>query len=170
LPATNSDGAAEIPPASFWRAMDRTSTPPPASPEVVPIRAAIWLRHLVTFMAVWLGASALGLLFFPGEMLSAIGLQSNDESDFLARCLGVAFASLVPTAWASRGSMSNRVARGVIQGLVRFLFLGAAVEIHAVVREVLPEASIVSVLACVVLGTTMLGLMLKLRRFRGDLP
>jgi len=48
---------------------------------------------IVIFIAILIAASAIGYLFFPSAMLSVVGIQSNDQLDFLVRTLAAALVA-----------------------------------------------------------------------------
>ncbi len=59
------------------------------------------LKNVITFTALLMALSAVGLLFFPSYMLAVVGIVSNEQMDFLLRTAGVGVAALIPGTWAS---------------------------------------------------------------------
>jgi hypothetical protein len=122
------------------------------------------LKNVITFTALLMALSAIGLLFFPSNMLAVVGITSNEQMDFLLRTAGVGVASLVPGAWAVRNFTTSPVSRAVLIGVIGYLFLSSVVDLYAYMRSIVSMASIPSIAFRVVLGAVILLLMLKERR------
>ncbi len=114
------------------------------------------LKYIITFTVLLLGVSAIGLLFFPSKMLAVVGIVSNDQMDFLLRASGVGVASLIPSAWASRTSISSPLSRAVLIGLVVYMFLSSIVDFQAYTRSIVNSASIPSMAFRILLGIAIL--------------
>ncbi len=114
------------------------------------------LKYIITFTVLLLGVSAIGLLFFPSKMLAVVGIVSNDQTDFLLRASGVGVASLIPSAWASRTSISSPLSRAVLIGLVVYMFLSSIVDFQAYTRSIVNSASIPSMAFRILLGIAIL--------------
>jgi hypothetical protein len=119
------------------------------------------LKYIITLTVFLLGISAIGLLFFPSEMLTVVGITSNDQMNFLLRASGVGVASLIPGAWAARTSTSTTVSRAVLMGLVIYMVLSSVVDIQAYTRSIVNTASIPSIGFRILLGVTILLLTFK---------
>ena len=119
------------------------------------------LKNIVTFTALLMALSAIGLLFFPSSMLAVVGIVGNAQMDFLLRSAGVGVASLVPGAWAARTATASPVSRAVLVGLVGYLFLSSAVDFLAYTQAIVNTASIPSIAFRVLLGAVILWLMRK---------
>ncbi len=118
-------------------------------------------KSILTFTALLLAVSAIGLLFFPSRMLSVVGIVGNEQLDFLLRASGVGVAALVPSAWASRISAASPVFRAVLMGLVLYMFLSSIVDFLAYTQSIVNAASIPSMAFRVLLGIAILWLALR---------
>ena len=118
-------------------------------------------KNIITFTALLLAISAIGLLFFPSKMLAVVGIVSNDQLDFLLRTSGVGVASLIPGAWAARTTNAPPVSRAVLLGLAIYMFLSSVVDFHAFTQSIVNAASIPSIAFRVLLGVAILWLALK---------
>jgi len=114
------------------------------------------LKYIITFTVLLLCVSAIVLLFFPSKMLAVVGIVSNDQMDFLLRASGVGVASLIPSAWASRTSISSPLSRAVLIGLVVYMFLSSIVDFQAYTRSIVNSASIPSMAFRILLGIAIL--------------
>jgi hypothetical protein len=115
------------------------------------------LKNIITFTALLLAVSALGLLFFPSKMLGVVGIVSNDQMEFLLRASGVGVASHIPSAWALRTSTTTSpVSRAVLMGLVIYMFLSSIVHFQAYTQSVVNAASIPSMAFRILLGIAIL--------------
>ncbi len=119
------------------------------------------LKNILTFTALLMTLSAIGLLFFPASMLAVVGIVSNQQMDFLLRTAGVGAASLVPGVWAVRNSTDSPVSRAVLLGLVGYMVLSSAVDFHAYTQSIVNTTSIPSIAFRVLLGAVILWLVLK---------
>jgi hypothetical protein len=119
------------------------------------------LKYIIILTVLLLGISAIGLLFFPSEMLTVVGITSNDQMDFLLRATGVGVASLIPGAWAARTSTSSGVSRAVLMGLVVYMILSSMVDIQAYAKSIVNTASIPSIGFRILLGVVILLLTVK---------
>ncbi|MCI0399314.1 MAG: hypothetical protein L0322_30870 [Chloroflexi bacterium] len=123
-------------------------------------------KNVITFTALLMALSAIGLLFFPSNMLVVVGIVSNEQMDFLLRTAGTGVASLVPGVWAVRTSTASPVSRAVLTGLVGYLFLSSVVDFYAYTQSIVNTASILSITFRILLGSVILLLMLKERTKR----
>lgn len=114
---------------------------------------------IVVFIVFLLAASAIGYLFFPSAMLSVVGIQSNDQMDFLVRTLAAALIAMIPGTWSMRRNKNSSLDRSVILGLAIYMFLGSAVDLHAFVAHLVNGISIPSIVLRVLLGGVLLWLM-----------
>ena len=119
------------------------------------------LKMVITFSALLMALSAIGLLFFPSNMLAVVGIVGNEQMDFLLRTSGVGVASLIPGAWAARTSTASPVSRAVLMGLAIYMFLSSVVDFHAFTQSIVNTASIPSIAIRVLLGTAILLLAIK---------
>jgi hypothetical protein len=119
------------------------------------------LKMVITFTALLMALSAIGLLFFPSNMLAVVGIVGNEQMDFLLRTSGVGVASLIPGAWAARTSTASPVSRAVLMGLAIYMFLSSVVDFHAFTQSIVNTASIPSIAFRVLLGTAILLLAIK---------
>ena len=114
---------------------------------------------LVIFTVFLFAASAIGYLFFPSTMLGIVGIQSNDQTDFLVRTLAAAFAAMIPSTWSARKKDNASLYQSVILGLAIYMFLSLAIDFHAFLAHIVNGASIPSIILRVLIG----GLLLWLR-------
>ena len=114
---------------------------------------------IVTFIVVLFAASAIGYLIFPSAMLSIVGIKSNEQTDFLVRTLAAALVALIPGSWAARKRGNSLLYPSVIAGLVIYMFLSSAVDLHAYLTNIVGIASIPSIVLRVLLGGVLLWLM-----------
>ena len=114
---------------------------------------------IVTFIVFLLATSAMGYLFFPSAMLSVVGIQSNDQMDFLVRTLAAAFVAMIPSAWSVRKNQNSSLRRSVIVGLAIYMFMSSVVDLHAFLAHLVNGISIPSILLRVLLGGVLLWLM-----------
>jgi hypothetical protein len=119
------------------------------------------LKNVITFTALLMAISAIGLLFFPSRMLAVVGIVSDPQMDFLLRTSGVGVASLVPSAWTLRNSTNSLLSRGVLTGLIGYLFLSSLVDFFAYTQSIVNTVSIPSIAFRVGLGLVILWLMYK---------
>lgn len=119
------------------------------------------LKNIITFATLLMAVSAIGLLFFPSNMLAVVGIVSNEQMDFLLRTSGVGVVSLIPGVWASRTTTASPVSRAVLTGLVGYMFLSSVVDFHAYTRSIVNTASIPSIAFRILLGTVILLLVLN---------
>ena len=115
-------------------------------------------QGLVIFIVFIFAASAIGYLFFPSTMLSVVGIQSNDQMDFLVRTLAAAFVAMLPSTWNARKKDNPSLYSSVILGLAIYMFLSSAVDLHAFLTHIVNGASIPSIIFRVVLGIVLLSL------------
>jgi cell division septal protein FtsQ len=52
----------------------------------------------ITFIVFLFGASAFGYFFLPASMLSVVGIEGNEQVNFLVRTLAAALVALIPGA------------------------------------------------------------------------
>ena len=116
-------------------------------------------KMIVTFIVFLLAASSIGYLFFPSAMLSIVGIQSNDQMDFLVRTLAAALVALIPSAWSARKDENSSLYRSVLLGLAIYMFLSSALDLHAFLTQIVNGASIPSIILRVALGGALLWLM-----------
>jgi len=114
---------------------------------------------IVIFIAILIAASAIGYLFFPSAMLSVVGIQSNDQLDFLLRTMAAALVALLPGAWSVRKPENSSLHRSVILGLAVYMFMSSAVDGHAVLTHLVNAISISSIILRVLLGGLLLWLL-----------
>ena len=114
---------------------------------------------LVIFIVFLFAASAVGYLFFPSAMLSVVGIQSNDQMDFLVRTLAAAFVAMLPSAWSARKKDNPSLYPSVILGLAIYMILSSAVDLHAYFTHIVNGASIPSIIFRVALGVLLVWLM-----------
>jgi hypothetical protein len=119
------------------------------------------LKNVITFTALLMAISAIGLLFFPSRMLAVVGIVSDPQMDFLLRTSGVGVASLVPGAWTLRNSTNSPLSRGVLTGLIGYLFLSSLVDFLAHTQSIVNTASIPGIAFRVGLGIVILWLMYR---------
>jgi hypothetical protein len=117
------------------------------------------LRHLLTFNAFFIGLSAIGLLFFPSAMLSVVGIQGNEQLNFLLRTSGVGILALVPVIWAARANTASPVSRAAIMGLAGYMFLSSLVDLLAYLQSIVNASSVPSIIFRVFIGIALLWLM-----------
>ena len=121
----------------------------------------IMLKNTITFSAVLIFVSAIGLLFFPSRMLAVVGILSNPQTDFLLRVSGVGVASLIPGVWVARSSTASPIFRAVLAGLVIYMFLSSVVDFLAYRQAIVNTASIPSIGLRVLLGGIILWYLIK---------
>ncbi len=119
------------------------------------------LRHLLAFNAFFIGLSAIGLLFFPSAMLSVVGMQGNEQLNFLLRTSGVGILSLVPVIWAARANTASPVSRAAIMGLAGYMFLSSLVDLLAYLQSIVNASSVPSIIFRVLIGIALLWLMAR---------
>ena len=119
------------------------------------------LKILITFTAVLMALSAIGLLFFPTNMLAVVGIVGNAQMDFLLRTTGAGVAALIPGAWAVRNAPSSPLSSAVLTGLIGYLFLSSIVDFLAYTQSIVNTASIPSIAFRIILGAAILWLMRK---------
>jgi hypothetical protein len=124
-------------------------------------RTGMILKYIIMLTVFLLGISAIGLLFFPSEMLTVVGITSNDQMDFLLRASGAGVASLIPGAWAARTSTSSAVSRAVLMGLVVYMILSSVVDMQAYAKSIVNTASIPSIGFRILLGVAIFLLSFK---------
>jgi len=117
------------------------------------------LLGLVIFIVFLFAASAIGYLFFPSAMLRVVGIQSNDQMDFLVRTLAAAFVAMLPSAWNARKKDNPSLYPSVILGLAIYMILSSAVDLHAFLTHLVNGASIPSIVVRVLMGGLLLWLM-----------
>jgi len=116
------------------------------------------LKNVITFTAVLMALSAIGLLFFPSNMLAVVGIVGNKQMNFLLQTTGAAVASLVPGVWALRTSTASPLSRAVLTGLVGYLFLSSLVDLYTYIHSIVNTASIPSIAFRILLGAAILWL------------
>jgi cell division protein FtsW (lipid II flippase) len=116
-------------------------------------------RVIITFIVFLLAISAIGYLFFPSAMLNVVGIKSNKQTDFLVRTLAAALVALIPSAWSAKKKEDASLYQNVILGLVVYMFLSSAVDLHAFLTHIVNDAAIPSIIFRVVLGVLLLWLM-----------
>jgi hypothetical protein len=116
-------------------------------------------KAIVTFVVFLFSVSAIGYLIFPTVMLSVVGITSNNQMDFLVRTLAAALVALIPSAWSARRRGNASLYPSVIFGLVIYMFLSSAVDLHAFLTHVVNNASIPSVIFRVLIGGMLLWFM-----------
>lgn len=117
------------------------------------------LKLLVTFVVLLFAVSAVGYLIFPSAMLSVVGIVSDAQTDFLVRALAAALVALIPSAWSVRTRGNPSLYRAVILGMVIYLFVSSAVDLHAFLTHLVNSTSIPSMVLRVLLGAVLLWLM-----------
>ncbi len=118
-------------------------------------------KGIVTFTAMLLALSAIGLLLFPANMLSVVGIASDARTDFLLRASGVGVVALVPGLWASRNSDGSPVSRAVLVGIVIYMFLSSIVDLHAYTQSIVNVASLPSIAFRLALGALILAFVIR---------
>lgn len=121
------------------------------------------LKHLLTFVILLIAVSAIGYLFFPANMLQIVGIAGSPQMDFLARTLGAALVALVPGIWVARNHLDSPVARGVLIGLVVYLFASSAVDLYAYMQALVSAIALPSIVFRMALGAVILWLTLYKR-------
>jgi uncharacterized membrane-anchored protein YitT (DUF2179 family) len=116
-------------------------------------------QGLVIFIVFLFAASAIGYLLFPSSMLGVVGIQSNDQMDFLVRTLAAAFVAMLPGTWNARKKANPSLYPSVILGLAIYMFLSSAVDLHALLTHIVNGASIPSIILRVLIGGLLLWLM-----------
>ena len=119
------------------------------------------LKIVITFTAFLIALSAIGLLFFPTNMLAVVGIVGTEQMDFLLRTTGAGVAALIPGSWAVRNTPSSPLSRAVLTGLIGYLFLSSIVDFFAYIQSIVNTASIPSIALRIILGIVILGLMRK---------
>jgi hypothetical protein len=117
------------------------------------------LENLLSCIVLLLAFSGIGLLFFPSAMLSIVGIEGNEQLNFLLRTSGVGVVSLIPSAWASRNEPESAIKRAVIVGLATYMFLSSFVDLVAYKQALVNTASIPSIIFRVLIGIVLLWLM-----------
>jgi hypothetical protein len=107
---------------------------------------------VVSFVTVLLAISALGYVFFPLRMLGVVGIEGTPREIFLTRTLAAALLALVPGAWSVRVRGEAPLERIILLGLAAYMFLSAAVDLHAFLNGIVNAASIPSVAFRTILG------------------
>ncbi len=113
-------------------------------------------RAIVTFVVFPLAASAMGYLIFPSAMLSTVGITSNDQMNFLVRTLAAALVALIPSLWSARRRGNLSLYQSVIFGIVIYMFVSSAVDLHAFLTHIVNSTSIPSIVLRVLLGGVLL--------------
>lgn len=124
------------------------------------------LKWTISFATLLMAISAVGLLFFPSQMLAMVGMAGNAQTEFLLRTTGVGVACLTPGIWASRSAPASPVSHAVLMGLVGYLFLSSVVDFHAYAQSIVNTAAIPSIAFRVVLGCVIVWLTFRIFRLR----
>ena len=79
--------------------------------------------------------------------------------NFLVRTLAAALVALIPSAWRVRGYRNGSLSESAIFGLVIYMFLSSAVDLHAFFAHIVNGASTPSIALRILLGGVLLWLM-----------
>ena len=116
-------------------------------------------KAILTFVVFLFSVSAIGYLIFPATMLSVVGIISNNQMDFLVRTLAAALVALIPGAWSARRGGNASLYPSVVFGIVIYMFLSSAVDLHAFLTHIVNNASIPSVVFRILIGGMLLWFM-----------
>jgi hypothetical protein len=88
-------------------------------------------KIIITITVLFIAGSAIAELLFPSEMLTFVGIPSNQQTDFLLRTTAVALLSLLPSLWSARDEANLPASRNALFGIAAYMFLSSAVDYQA---------------------------------------
>jgi hypothetical protein len=118
-------------------------------------------KVIIIITSLFIGGSAIAELLFPSEMITFVGIPSNQDTDFLLRTTAVALLSLVPSLWSARSEANLPASQNALLGLTAYMFLSSAVDYQAFTQGVVNTMSIPSVAVRVLWGLVILWLIFK---------
>lgn len=119
------------------------------------------LKIILALIGTLLAISAVGLLFFPAEMLAVVDIAATPTSTFLLRTSGVGVTALLPGIWSAWRNPNSPAARAVLFGIALYLVLSSIVDLWAYTQSLVNTVSIPSMLLRTLLGLLVLVLMSK---------
>jgi hypothetical protein len=115
-------------------------------------------KIIITITVLFIAGSAIAELLFPSEMLTFVGIPSNQQTDFLLRTTAVALLSLLPSLWSARDEANLSASRNALFGIAAYMFLSSAVDYQAFAQGVINSMSVPSVALRVLWGIGILWL------------
>ncbi len=121
-------------------------------------------KTLLTVITLLMAVSAIGLLFFPSEMLAIVGMADIPTSIFLLRASGAGVTALLPSLWVARREITSPTNRAVLFGIALYLALSSAVDLLAYRQSLVNSASVPSMLLRTLLSLIMFLQIAKMNR------
>jgi hypothetical protein len=115
-------------------------------------------KVMIIITGLFITCSAIAELLFPSEMLTFVGISSDQDTDFLLRTTAVALLSLLHSLWPARNEVNSPTSRNALFGVAAYMFLSSAVDYQAFTQGVVNAMSVPSVVLRVLWGIGILWL------------
>jgi hypothetical protein len=120
-------------------------------------------KVIITITALLIAGSAIAELLIPSEMLTFVGIDSTQQTDFLLRTTAVVLLALLPGLWSVRNEATSSTARNVLIGTAAYMFLSSTVDAQAFAQGIVNTMSVPSIALRVLWGIAILGLIFRNR-------
>ncbi len=118
-------------------------------------------KTIITFTALFIACSGIAELIIPSKMLTAVGIASNQQTDFLLRTIAVALLALLPSLWSTRNEVNSPASQNALFGAAAYMFLSSAVDYQAFTQGVVNAISVPSIALRVLWGIAILWLIFR---------
>lgn len=120
-------------------------------------------KVIITITTLLIASSAIAEILIPSGLLTFVGIDSTQQTDFLLRTTAVALLALLPGLWSVRKETTSPAARSALIGTAAYMFLSSAVDAQAFAQGIVNTMSIPSIALRVLWGIAILGLIFSNR-------